>query len=105
MKKRFYLSHLILCICIICFGVCAGGLLIYFLFNQVTAFSFIAFAFYIPTFCVVCVLPLYAGIKYLIDIMKGNDDKMYPETSDSVDVLLNQLQEEHDAASKTNKAH
>lgn len=105
MKKRFYLSHFVLCVFLICFGAVVGGTLIYILFNQVTAFSFIAFAFYIPTFAVGCVLPIYAGIAYLLEIMKGKDDKMYPESSDLTDDLLNQLQEEHDATSKTDKTH
>ena len=89
-KKKFYISHFILSLFLICVGIAAGyfGYSVLFpLFTDVTAFSFFALILMIPTFIIICVLPLYAGISYLISILKGEDEEMYPVKTDTIDEL------------------
>lgn len=90
-KKKFYISHFILCIFLICVGIAAGYLayiLLSPLFVDVKAISIIALILLIPTLIVICVLPIYSGISYLISILKGEDEEMYPVKPDTSEELL-----------------
>ena len=96
-KKKFYLSHLILSLLLICFGAGFGYFIISTLFISVEPFTFVALLLYIPTLLLGSVLPLYGGISYLISILKGEDGPMYPppdkNTSDILDQLAKKNQE------------
>lgn len=88
-KKKFFISHFILCIFLICAGIFVGYLILSNAFFEIKLFNFIEFVFLIPTFIVACILPIFAGISYLISILKGEDDEMYPVKTETVDELLN----------------
>lgn len=72
MKKKFPVSQIILSLSLIAAGCFFGYLF----------FSFIEFKWrslllllYIPTFCVIVVVPVYAGVAYLIEIFKHPEKK------------------------------
>ena len=82
MKKKFYISHFILCLFLICFGAASGYFILSSLFFEIHAISYIGLILMIPTLILICVLPLYGGISYLISIIKGEDSEMYPTNTE-----------------------
>ena len=87
--KRLYPSHIILCAFLICFGTGIGYLVFSGLFTFVTPMSFIGLLFYIPTLLLGCAFPLYAGIRYLSEIIRGKDEKLYHDGNSHDDSSLN----------------
>jgi len=87
--KKYYPSHIILCIFLICFGSFAGYFAFTGFFSSFSTMSIIALLFSIPAIVLVCVLPIYAGISYLIEIIRGKDSNMYPDGNASDDTNIN----------------
>ena len=69
------ISHVLMCIGLIAFGICflcfiSGGL-----FADVTVFSFVGLVLYIPTIILFGVLPVFAGFGYLYEMIVHRHDK------------------------------
>ena len=91
-EKKFYLSHLILSLFLICFGAGVGYYILWALFSYVEIGSFIALLFYIPTLLLGSVLPLYGGISMLVTMIKGKDESLYPPPEDPTADLLKRFE-------------
>ena len=77
------ISHIILAVLMIIFGIAFAVALLSGLFFEVKLISFIGLVIYIPTLLVVTVLPVYAGIGMIIEMIKDREKKDATQTETS----------------------